>query len=139
MLVAASGSPIHVEGDERLELGREGKKCNMKFLDAEVKRLLASVSAIVDEVNRRRLRTARLVFREHEHRPADSHGRRRGVFAVQWDARMGSRTTKTARFDGPNTDERAPVFRRPARTTMQKKLVNAIRLKLKLQMERKYA
>ena len=51
---------IRVEGDVKLELMREGKKCCMKFLDADVKRPLASVSA-----------------REHG---------RRGVFVVQLNA-----------------------------------------------------
>ena len=32
-LAAASGSPIHVERDARLEFARDGKKCNMQFLD----------------------------------------------------------------------------------------------------------
>ena len=50
-LAAASGSPIHVEGDARLEIVRNDKKCIMKFLDADVIRPLASVSAIVDEGN----------------------------------------------------------------------------------------
>ena len=35
-LVAASGGPIHVEGDARLDLVRDGKKCSTKFLDAVV-------------------------------------------------------------------------------------------------------
>ena len=48
-LAAASGSPIHVERDARLEFARDGKKCNMQFLDADVRRPQASVSAIVDE------------------------------------------------------------------------------------------
>ena len=48
-LVAASGSPRRVEGGARLEFVQDGKKCNMEFLDADVKRPLASVSAIVDE------------------------------------------------------------------------------------------
>ena len=47
-LAAANGSPIRVEGDARLEFIRDGMKCIMKFLDADVKRPLASVSAIVD-------------------------------------------------------------------------------------------
>ena len=46
---AASDNPIHVEGDAKLEFVRDGKTCNMKFLDADVKRPLASVSAIVVE------------------------------------------------------------------------------------------
>ena len=50
-LVAANGSPIRVEGDARLEFVPDGQKCNMKFLDADVKRPLSSVTAIVDEDN----------------------------------------------------------------------------------------
>ena len=50
-LAAASGSPIHVEGDARLDFVRDGKKCDINFLDADVKRPLASVSATVDEGN----------------------------------------------------------------------------------------
>ena len=45
--VEASGT--RVEGDAKLEFMREGKKCCAKSLDADVKRPLASVSAIVDE------------------------------------------------------------------------------------------
>ena len=36
-LAAANGSPIRVEGDARLEFIRDGMKCSMKFLDADVK------------------------------------------------------------------------------------------------------
>ena len=43
-LAAANGSPIRVEGDARLEFIRDGMKCSMKFLDADVKRPLASVA-----------------------------------------------------------------------------------------------
>ena len=50
-LAAASGSPIRVEGDARLEFVRDGKKFNRKFLDADVKRPLASVRAIVERGN----------------------------------------------------------------------------------------
>ena len=49
MKLAANGSPIQVEGDARLELIRDGMECSMKFLDANDKRPLASVSAIEDE------------------------------------------------------------------------------------------
>ena len=50
-LAAANGSPIHVEGEATLNFKRGGKQCAMKFLDADVKRPLAAVSAIVDEGN----------------------------------------------------------------------------------------
>ena len=51
MRLAANGSPIRSERDARLEFVRDGQMCNMKFLDADVKRPLASVSAIVDNGN----------------------------------------------------------------------------------------
>ena len=62
-LTAGSGDPIRVEGDARLEFVRDGRKCTMKFLDADVKRPLASVSATVDEGKRgnRTSRTRALV------------------------------------------------------------------------------
>ena len=48
-LEAANGRLIRVEGEARLELVGDGKKCTMKFLDTNIKRLLASVSASVAE------------------------------------------------------------------------------------------
>ena len=134
-LAAASGSPLHVEGDARLAFVRDGKKCNMKFLDADVERPLASVSAIVDEGNV-------VVFGPQEsHIEHTSIGqripmnRRQGVFVVQLDAREGTRSMTTVRFDEPNTYS---VFRRPA-TKVRKKCVNAVRSKQKLMQERKHA
>lgn len=50
-LAAANGSPIHVEGEAKLTFHRAGRKCTMNFLDADVKKPLAAVSAIVDEGN----------------------------------------------------------------------------------------
>ena len=41
----ASGSAIRVEGDAELDFLRGGRKCCMKFLDADVERPLASISA----------------------------------------------------------------------------------------------
>ena len=37
-LAAATGCPMRVEGDARLEFVRDGKKRNMMFLDADVKK-----------------------------------------------------------------------------------------------------
>ena len=51
-LAAANGSAIKVEGDARLDFMRNGAMCSMNFLDADVKRPLASVGAIVDEGNK---------------------------------------------------------------------------------------
>ena len=50
-LAAANGSPIHVEGEATLNFKRNGRQCEMKFLDADVRRPLAAVGAIVDEGN----------------------------------------------------------------------------------------
>ena len=50
-LAAANGSPIKVEGEAKLHFKRGGRRCEMRFLDADVRRPLAAVSAIVDEGN----------------------------------------------------------------------------------------
>ena len=76
-----------VEGDARLTFVREGKKCNMKFSDADVQRPLASVRPIVDEGNVVVFRPQRHVHREYEHMPEESEEEERLV--VQLDARMG--------------------------------------------------
>ena len=55
-----------VEGEARLAFVRDGKKCNMKFLGADEKRPLASVSSIVDEGNMNR------TSRTREQWPKDS-------------------------------------------------------------------
>ena len=93
-LAAASGSPMHVEGDAKLEFDRTGKKCSMKFLDADVQRRLASVSATVCECST-------VVFG-----PQDSHientstgqrlpmTRRNGVVVMQLKAQAGADETK---------------------------------------------
>ena len=52
IMAAACGSAIRVEGDAKLEFLREGKRCCMKCLDADVKKPLASVSSIVDDGNK---------------------------------------------------------------------------------------
>jgi len=50
-LAAANGSPIRVDGEAILHFRQEGHDCSMKFLDADVRRPLAAVGAIVDEGN----------------------------------------------------------------------------------------
>ena len=47
-LAAANGSALRVEGDAKLEFVHGGRQCCMKFLVADVKRPVASVSAIGD-------------------------------------------------------------------------------------------
>ena len=47
-LATAGGSPTRVGGDATLGCVREGRGCNVKFLDADVQRPLASASAVAD-------------------------------------------------------------------------------------------
>ena len=50
-LQAANGTHIEVEGEAVLEFEMGGKKCGMKFLDADVKKPLGALSAMEDEGN----------------------------------------------------------------------------------------
>ena len=50
-LMAANGSPIRVEGEAILNFIRGDKRCEMKFLDVDVRKPLGAVSAIVDQGN----------------------------------------------------------------------------------------
>jgi hypothetical protein len=50
-LQAANGTNIEVDGEAMLEFQMGGKKCGMKFLDADVKKPLGAVSAMEDEGN----------------------------------------------------------------------------------------
>ena len=113
-LAAANGSPIRVEGDARLEFIRDGMKCSMKFLDADVKRPLASVSAIVDEGNV-------VVFGQHESFIENvSTGqripmcRRNGVFVMRLDTQPCQKTSKSVRFNEEGVIERMSGFTRLA-------------------------
>ena len=113
-LAAANGSPIRVEGDARLEFIRDGMKCSMKFLDADDKRPLASVSAIVDEGNV-------VVFGQHESFIENvSTGqripmcRRNGVFVMRLDTQPCEKTSKSVRFNGEGVIERMSGFTRLA-------------------------
>ena len=49
--MAANGTEIEVAGEAVLEFDRQGKMCGMNFLDADVKKLLGAVSALIDEGN----------------------------------------------------------------------------------------
>ena len=103
MLAATSWSPILVERDARLDFFRDRKKCNMIFLGADVKRPLASVSAIVDEGNIVLLEPQESYIENTSTGQRIPTIRRQGVFVVQLDAR-GTITTKTVKFDEPKTD-----------------------------------
>ena len=50
-LAAANGTPIAVEGEAILEFEAHGDDCEIKFLDADVRRPFGAVSAIVDQGN----------------------------------------------------------------------------------------
>ena len=50
-LAAANGTSIEVEGEAMLDFEMMGRKCCMKVLDADVKKPLGSVSAMVEEGN----------------------------------------------------------------------------------------
>ena len=113
-LAAASGSPIRVEGDARLEFIRDGMKCSMKFLDADVKRPLASVCTIVDDGNV-------VVFGQHESFIENvSTGqripmcRRNGVFVMRLDTQPCQKTSKSVRFNEEGVIERMSGFTRLA-------------------------
>ncbi len=50
-LVAANGTDIGVGGEAVLEFERVGRRCGMKFWNADVKKPLGAVGAMVDEGN----------------------------------------------------------------------------------------
>ena len=50
-LAAANGTSIEVYGEALLEFRMRGRRCGMRFLDADVKKPLGAVSAMVDEGN----------------------------------------------------------------------------------------
>ena len=113
-LAAANGSPIRVEGDARLEFIRDGMKCSLKFLDADVKRPLACVSAIVDEGNV-------VVFGQHESFIENvSTGqripmcRRNGVFVMRLDTQPCQKTTKSVRLNEEGVVKKMSGFTRLA-------------------------
>ena len=116
-----------------MEFVRDALKCNMKFLDADVKRPLVSVSAIVDE--------GHIVVFGPQESYIENMGtgqriplsRSQGVFVMRLDARAGTRSTKTVKFDELNTNS---VSWWPARTNMRKTFVNALRTTHNFKQER---
>ena len=85
-LAAANGSPIHVEGEVTLNFSRGGKRCAMKFLDADVKRPLAAVSAIVDEGNTVVFSTRGAYIENDLTKEKIPMVRRNGVFILELEA-----------------------------------------------------
>ena len=82
-LAAANGSPIHVEGDATLNFKRGDRNCAMKFLDADVKRPLAAVSAIVDEGNKVVFDTNEAYIENNATKERIPMVRKNGVFVLE--------------------------------------------------------
>ena len=102
-------------------------KCILKCLDADVKRQLASVSAIVDGGNV-------VVFGQHESFIENvSTGqripmcRRNGVFVVRLDTQPCQRATKSVRLKEEDVIEKMSGFTRLARRTTRKQFADAVR------------
>ena len=120
-LAAANGSPIEVCGEATLHFQRGRRKCAMRFLDADVRRPLGSVSAIVDEGNT-------VVFsRSGSYISNDASGekirmaRKGGVFVVELEADKpgsgragGARGARRDVVMGAGAEEEEVVFRRRA-------------------------
>ena len=89
-------------------------KCSMKFLDADVRRPLASVSAIVDVGNV-------VVFGQRESFIENMSTSKRipmcrmsGVFVMRLDAQLCQKATKSVRFSEEDATRKMSVFRRLA-------------------------
>ena len=85
---------MHVEGDVTLEFVRDGKQCNMKFLDADVRRPLALLSATVHEGNNVEFGPQESYIGNTRIGQRMPMNRMQGAFVVQLDARAGTRWTK---------------------------------------------
>ena len=85
-LAVADGSAIRFEGDENLEFIREGKRCCMRFVGADVKSASASVSSIVDGGNKLRFGQQSSDIGNESTSKRIPMGWRKGVFVVQLNA-----------------------------------------------------
>ena len=103
-----------MEGEARLEFVRDDKKGNMQFLDADVERPFPSMIAIVNKGNIVAFAPQESYMETTSIGQRIPMNRRQGVFAVQLDARAGTRSPKMEKFVEPNTNERMPVSKRPA-------------------------
>ena len=97
-LAAANGSAIGVESDAKLEFIREGKKSCMRFLDADVKRPLASVSGIKDRGDKVAFGQQESYIENESTCQRVSTGQKKNVFVVQLNAVTGSRAKGTTFF-----------------------------------------
>ena len=91
-LMAANGSPIRVDGEATLKFVRGTRRCEMRFLDADVRKPLGAVSAIVDQGNT-------VVFsRERSYIQSDATGevipvvRNGGTYVIQVEAAVDEAT-----------------------------------------------
>ena len=88
-LAAANGSAIGVKSDAKLEFIREGKKSCMRFLDADVKRPLASVSGIKDGGDKVAFGQQESYIENESTCQKVSTGQQKNVFVVQLNAVTG--------------------------------------------------
>ena len=120
-MAAVSGSPIRIEGDARLEFVRDGKMCNMTFVDTAARRPLTSVSAMSTKGN------VVGFGQQDSHIENTSTGqripknRRNAVLVMQLKAQTSVDSTKMVGFEDSNTNS---VFWRPARTQTWRNFVN---------------
>ena len=98
-LAAANGSEIKVSGEAQLEFKRRGRRCAMKFLDADVKKPLASVSTIVDEGNKVIFGPERSYIENNITGEKIELKRRNGVFILEVES-DGKKVTEKKKQDG---------------------------------------
>ena len=84
-LTAANGSPIEVEGEAALHFKRGQRRCAMRFLDADVRRPLSVVSAMVDEGNEVVFRRSGSFVRNEKTKEKIPMERRGGVYVMELD------------------------------------------------------
>ena len=120
-LAAANGSPIEVVGEAALHFRRGDRKCAMKFLDADVKRPLGAVSAIVDEGNTVVFTKSGSYIENDTTRERIRMVRKGGVFVIELEAEKpvagstGGKGRKGTEFVmGAGAEDGEEVFRRRA-------------------------
>ena len=104
-LAAANGSPIEVDGDALLQFERGGRRCAMRFLDADVKRPLGAVSAIVDEGNDVIFSAKGSYIENCETKERIPMIRKNGVFVIQLEALHGEKKKPNDRQNHMEVDE----------------------------------
>ena len=95
-LAVASGSAIRVEGDAKLEIVREGKKCCMKFFGPRRQKTVGVRQRDRGWRKQGRFRSSRIVHRKREHGSKDSDETEKG--SVQLNAVTASKAKEKASF-----------------------------------------